>query len=118
MILKFPYVQNWAHRFGVNVLHPLSLQNSLQQQWKAGCCLTTPVRFRCGYELDVDQSKRNSQGLNLGEEAEPVFQPRRAVILTKMTRYEYERKICDGMSDVEFREYVSREISYVVVICG
>ena len=63
-------------------------------------------RARCSPNIEVNTSNRHSK-INFGEDAEPIFKPAKAVILTKMTRYEYEKTICEGMSDNEFRDYVS-----------
>lgn len=45
-----------------------------------------------------------------GEDSCPVFKPRRVAVLTKMTRYEYERERIrhQGLSEEEFKAYVSR----------
>uniref|UniRef100_A0A0B7A8W9 Uncharacterized protein n=1 Tax=Arion vulgaris TaxID=1028688 RepID=A0A0B7A8W9_9EUPU len=96
--------------------YPLFFINRLQQ-WKK--CLRTEdctnvlKRYQSSYDLDIVKSKREDLSLTK-EDTVPVFQPRRAVILTKMTRYEFERKVCDGMSDVEFREYLdSKDSDYM-----
>ncbi|KAK6171870.1 hypothetical protein SNE40_018294 [Patella caerulea] len=39
--------------------------------------------------------------VNLGSDSAPIFQPKRALILTKMTRYEYEKKKCQSQGALE-----------------
>lgn len=77
--------------------------------WSTRSC--SEVRCKSKYGLDVADSKNHGQRLSLCEDVEPVFQPKRAVILTKMTRFEYERKRCQSMTDNEFKEYVSSFIT-------
>ncbi|BFY99379.1 hypothetical protein BsWGS_02419 [Bradybaena similaris] len=74
------------------------------------------VRYNCNYSFHVANNAPQNDKLRMDprEDKVPVFQPKRAVILTKMTRYEYERKLCDGMSDTELREYLdSKDSDYL-----
>lgn len=41
----------------------------------------------------------------------PSFRPKRALLLTKMTRYEYEKKVCGAKTDDELKKYVGNSIS-------
>lgn len=36
----------------------------------------------------------------------PLFNPRKAVVLTKISRFDYERRRCQSMTEAEFRSYV------------
>ncbi|XP_059156165.1 NAD kinase 2, mitochondrial-like [Physella acuta] len=84
----------------------------LHMNWSTRSC--SEVRCKSKYGLDVADSKNHGQRLRLSEDVEPVFQPKRAVILTKMTRFEYERKLCQSMTDNEFKEYLnSKDSDYV-----
>ncbi|KAH9518443.1 NAD kinase 2, mitochondrial [Bulinus truncatus] len=69
------------------------------------------ARCRSKYGIDDSHYKSNHRGVGKSEDAEPLFQPRRAVILTKMTRYEYERKLCHAMTDDEFKAYLDAKDS-------
>ena len=105
---------------------PNSLSNTISCK-RSKCTLSSDNRYwdhnlskcKSSHSLDIAQTQENiptpeSESLNWGEDVAPLFQPRRAVILTKMTRYEYERRLCESMSDKEFRDYV-RCLCYCVL---
>ncbi|GFS25491.1 NAD kinase 2, mitochondrial-like [Elysia marginata] len=73
-------------------------------------CVTLIKRARCSQNFEVNTSN-NTPKVNFGEDAEPIFKPAKAVILTKMTRYEYEKTVCEGMTDNEFRNYLESKDS-------
>ncbi|CAG5130998.1 unnamed protein product [Candidula unifasciata] len=105
------------HHHPRNVCHfssPLPQLSPIQRpgpQHVNRCCIV-PVRYKSfakyNYQLGVAPSKDVQ---DVEQYAEPLFQPRRAVILTKMTRYEYEKKLCEHMSENEFREYLDSKDS-------
>ncbi|KAK7488487.1 hypothetical protein BaRGS_00020272 [Batillaria attramentaria] len=45
------------------------------------------------------------------DDAAPVFRPRKVAVLTKVTRYEYERRRHSWLSEKEFREYLEAKDS-------
>lgn len=66
-------------------------------------------RARSSQNIKINTSKGFRSSLSdsiFGGDAEPIFKPTKAVILTKMTRYEYEKTVCEGMNDKEFRDYL------------
>ncbi|GFO10835.1 NAD kinase 2, mitochondrial-like [Plakobranchus ocellatus] len=74
-------------------------------------CSTFSKRARKNQRIDISHSTINGPKINFGEDAEPIFKPRKAAILTKMTRYEYEKTVCEGMTDHEFRDYLESKDS-------
>ena len=52
------------------------------------------------------------------DNAVPVFKPKRVVVLTKMTRYEYERRLHSKLSEREFRTFVSCWRSWLLLGLG
>lgn len=93
-ILHIKHGQMASYRIG-----PLLFNRHWQQSIKTNgrlvksCAATGSVRYNCNYSFHVASNAPQSDKLRVVDPREdkvPVFQPKRAVILTKMTRYEYE----------------------------
>lgn len=90
-------------RYQHSFLHHSQRLSFIQSRFKSSLSHSFGVKHQKGNE----NVNRQAQALvRWGEDAAPLFQPKRAVILTKMTRYEYERKLCERLSDKEFRDYL------------
>lgn len=95
-----------------NALHPYILLNGTKKTcFVTENCPAVPIRYRSSHVVDKTEPKTETAShhrLIRKDDAAQIFQTRRAVIFTKMTRFEYERKLCERMSELEFREYVSQ----------
>ncbi|CAL1546583.1 unnamed protein product [Lymnaea stagnalis] len=115
LLYRFLYVSKWSNQtwkpfFGrcqSDVLAFVSTSR-LHLNWSSRSCSEVRCsRSKYGFNLSPTKSNHPVPG----EDTETLFQPRRAVILTKMTRYEYERKLCFAMTDSEFKEYLESKDS-------
>ncbi|XP_071117305.1 NAD kinase 2, mitochondrial-like [Haliotis cracherodii] len=52
-----------------------------------------------------------SLSTELGSDDRPVFTPRKAAVLTRITRYEFEKRRCSGLSETELKKYLESKNS-------
>lgn len=85
---------------------------------KHGCLALGKVRTSSSTgRIDLDRQYRLSLHARwiasavTGDDDAPVFRPRKVAVLTKVTRYEFERRRHAAMSDREFRTYLDNKDS-------
>ncbi|XP_064605702.1 NAD kinase 2, mitochondrial-like [Liolophura sinensis] len=69
-----------------------------------------PLPKRPGSRLSAYLNSRHAATGHFVDD-QPGFSPKRAVLLTKMTRYEYEKKVCGAKTDNELKKYLDSKRS-------